>query len=59
MTNFDRQILTLLKETDHMNQLGFDVPPAAKALMSRRADIIKLYESVSVRSCCFTTDAFL
>jgi len=49
MANFDPQILTLMRETEQMIQLGFDIPPAAKALLSRQADITKLYQSVAVR----------
>jgi len=49
MVNFDPHILTLLAETGHMNQLGLDIPPAARALMSRQADIMNLYQSVRVR----------
>jgi len=32
-----------------MIHLGFDIPPAAKALLSRQADITNLYQSVNVR----------
>jgi len=49
MVNFDPQILTLMRETQYMNQLGFDIPPAAKDLMSRQAELMKLYQSVTVR----------
>jgi len=49
MVNLDEQILTLMRETGYMTQLGFDIPPAAKALMSRQAEITKLHQSVSVR----------
>jgi len=49
MANFDPQILTLMKETEHMIQFGFDIPPAAKALLSRQAEITELYQSVAVR----------
>jgi len=49
MTNFDPQILTLMKETEHMMQLGFDIPPVAKALLSRQPEISNLYQSVAVR----------
>ena len=54
MTNFDPQILTLMRETEHMIHLGFDIPPAAKARLSRQADITNLYQSVNVRiSLCY------
>jgi len=42
-----------------MIQLGFDLSPAAKALMSRQAEIMKLYQSVNVRFRCSSFTAGL
>jgi len=49
-TNFDVQILTLIKEAEHISRLGLRLPPAAKALMSRQSAIMQLHQSVNVRS---------
>ena len=48
--NFDFQIFTMIKETNHMSQLGLEIPSIAKTMRAKELEYKNNYSALTVSS---------